>query len=433
MRQIDVSGPARGRAAAAAIALALLAALLAFGPAPASRADSTDDDIKAMRELEAAGKADECLAKMDVVKAGRDPRAFAALNGLLSSKHDAIACGAIRALAGTWRDGDTFRWLVGKVEDKSFSDPKVGRPEVYKCVLEALRSYPPERIKQALKQLGDAVTRFMATDPEYADRAIRAYGCVPDRFTVQQLLAGLDQASAAATGAAKTNKDRAKKALLETLTALTGKELPDATEWKQWWGENGKTFKFPEPPKQDASGRPAAAPKPAAAAADPSKLEEFTDEAYGWSVKRPEGEDWTFFRPDYDGPRVGLRCGGDSENRARAYFCVHDPSRDPKDVKAFAQWVIDGAFKEQLPPENRFGDAQTRTMTIGGAEWTVVTGRGLAAGPKEFWGSMERRFYVTKHGSYLVYVDAFVRLGTDAEDKEALWKCIESITLTAKK
>jgi hypothetical protein len=45
---------------------------------------------------------------------------------------------------------------------------------------------------------------------------------------------------------------------------------------------------------------------------------------------------------------------------------------------------------------------------------------------------MERRFYITKLGSRILYVDAFVTLAADSEDKVALWACIESIAITAK-
>lgn len=413
------------------VSLALVAlASLAAG----ARADSTDDDIKAMNELAAAGKDDECVAKMDVVRAGRDKRAYTALHALNESKSDKIACGSIRALAVGWRDADTFRWLVTKIGDKTLYDPKAGRPEVYKCVLASLREFPPERVKQALTPLADAVNRFMPTSAEYTDLAIRAYGTVPDRFTVQQLLKWLDAAAAPGPADAKANKEAAKSSLLQTLAALCSHEEPDAAAWKKWWDENGKAFKFPEaakPGEKDPASDPA---KPAAAGADPSGLNEFKDETYGWSVKRPEAEWWKFMKPDYNGPRVALRCGGgDSAETARAYFGVHDPSTsEPKDVASFATWVIEHQLKQEMPLDGIIQKPATKTVTAGKVEWTVVTARGLAGGIKSSWGSMERRFYITKLGTKILYVDAFVTLSADAEDKTALWSCIEAITITAK-
>src|SRR5262245_64565207 len=225
------------RSAAAIVALALIV----FALAPALLADGTDDDIKAMNDLAAAGKDDECVAKMDVVRAGRDKRAYAALFALAStSKSDKVACGAIHALVAGWRDADTFRWFVGKIGDKTVYDRKTGRPELYKCVLASLPEYPPGTVKQAIKPLTDAVARFMPTDPEYTDLALRAYCTVFDRFAVQQLLQWLDQASAPAAGDAKESKEKAKASLLKTLATLFGHEEADAAAWKKWWEANAK-------------------------------------------------------------------------------------------------------------------------------------------------------------------------------------------------
>jgi hypothetical protein len=416
-------------------AVAIIALLFsAFALAPVVRADSTDDDIKAMKELEAAGKDDECVAKMDLVRAGRDKRAYAALQELTGSKSDKVACGAIRSLTVGWRDADTFRWLVGKIGDKTLYDVKAGRPEVYKCVLASIREFPPERVKQALKPLADAVARFMTTNAEFTDLAIRAYGTVPDRFTVQQLLQWLDQAAAPATGDAKAIKEQAKSSLLQTLAALCSHEEADAAAWKKWWDENGKTFRFPDTAKPGEKDPPSGTAKPAAGGADPSGLSEFKDETYGWSVKRPEAEWWKFMKPDYNGPRVALRCGGgDSAETARAYFGVHDPtSSEPRDVASFATWVIEHTLKQEMPVDGIIQKPATKTVKAGNVEWTVVTARGLAGGVKSNWGSMERRFYITKLGTKILYVDAFATLSADNEDKTALWACIEAITITAK-
>jgi hypothetical protein len=422
--------------------LALLVALL-VGSTVALRPDELDDDIQAMRDLAKAGeeKEDECIAKMALVRAGRDPRAFAAHKELIASKSDKIACAAIRGLAVTWHDPEYFRWLVGRVEDKSYYERKGGRPELYKCVLESIGTYPPDRVKAALKPLGDAVNRFLTTEPEYTDRAIRSYGTVPDRFTVQQLLEWLGQANSPGGGQAgepeskeaRASKDAAKKSILETLAQLCGKEFGDLDQWKKWWDENGKTFKFPEVVQPAAPG----AARPAAPSADPSTLTEFRDEVYGFVVKKPDGEGWKFFKPDYDGPRVGLLCmqpGSATYNLARVYFSVHNPARaEPKDIKSFVGWVLNTAFKEQLPPDDMLKEPETKEMSLSGVDWTVVIGKGAAAGPKAGWGTMERRFYLAKLDTYILYVDAYVRLGADYDVKTALWNCVETMTLPAKK
>lgn len=428
MRLFNGSALTRSLAACATLGLAILVA------APvAVRADSTDDDIKAMKDLEKAGKDDECVAKIDVVRAGADTRAFIALKELVTSKSDKIACAAIKGLAITWHDGEYFRWLLSKIDDKTLY-ARDGRPEVYKCVLDTVRVYPPEKVKAGLKQLGDAVNRFMSTEPEFADLAIRAYGTVPDRFTVMQLLDWLGQASAKPgpkdPKEAKENREKSKKSILETLAALCGKDFPDLAQWKKFWDENGKTFKFPEPPKAAAAGEAPAADMP-----DPSKLTEFKDDYYGFTVKKPddvpEGTTWKFFKPDYKGPRVGLMClNSEGINTGRAYFRVHDPSRfEPHGIKAFAEWVIGTEFREHLDTEGMPQQPDTKEMKFGGADWTVVTGKGLALGPLSNWGTIEHRYYLTKLDPYIFYIDVYVKMSADDEDKEALWKCIESIVM----
>lgn len=416
--------------AAAALVLALLA--------PFVLADATDDEIKAMKELEAAGKVDECVAKMDLVRAGREPRSYAALSALTVSKHDKVACAAIHGLASGWRDADTFRWLVGKIDDKTLYDPKTGRPEVYKCVLASIREFPAGQVKQALKPLADCVTRSMSSNGDFADLAVRAYGMVPDRFMVQQMLTWLEQASAPASGDAKANREKTKAAVTETLTKLCGKDAGDAADWKKWWAENGKTFKFPDLPKPEEPSKPAKPgaplPPPAADTPDPSKLSEWKDDVFGWSVKKPEMEGWSFFRPDYAGPRIGLLCGTEQYSTSRAYFRVHDPAKyEPKDVAGLAKWSVDVAFKDSFGDDGLFAPAETKTVTLNGVEWTVVSGKGLGAGGLANWGSIERRFYYAKMDPNILCVDAYVRLSSEKEEKDALWAAIEATALPAKK
>jgi hypothetical protein len=419
-----------------AAAVVLAAVIVVVLPAPPLRAEGVDDEIKAVQELEKAGKDDECVAKMAPLAAGRDKKAFAALSALTVSKSDKVACGAIRTLTTVWHDPEYFRWLLGRVEDKGLADRAKGRPEVYKCVLECVRAYPPEKVKAALKQLGGAVERYTATEPEYADRAIRAYGAVPDRFTVEQLLLWLDQTTTGngpvVKGAGKEAKDSATKTLLETLALLTGQTFPDVSAWRKWWAENGKSFKFPTPPEPSADGSPAET-KPAAPTEDPSGLSEFKDAAFGWSVKKPEGDDWKFFRPDWAGARASLYFGTEANSTARAYFVVHDPAKgDPKDLKSFGDWATNGVLKDEFP-DGPFKPAETTTKTIGGVEWTVVSARGLAGGAKSNWGSIEHRLYATKLDALLLYVDAYIRLSADAEEKETFWTFVESVALPAKK
>jgi hypothetical protein len=152
-------------------------------------------------------------------------------------------------------------------------------------------------------------------------------------------------------------------------------------------------------------------------------------------MKKPEGPLWKFFRSDYAGPRIALMClqpGSDTANMARAYVSVHDPKLyEPKNIEDFAKWAISNVFKQQFEPDED-NPPVTREITAGETPWTVVIGKGPAAGIKSGWGTIERRYYFTQLGDYILYADAYVRLGAD-DEAEALWKCIESITLPVKK
>ena len=106
---------------AAVLALSLLAA---FALATPLRADTVDDDIKAMKVAEAAGNENDCIAKIDSLRAGRDTRVFVPIRDMTTSTHDKIACAAIHGIVDTWHEPEFFRWLVGKISDKDLSDPK---------------------------------------------------------------------------------------------------------------------------------------------------------------------------------------------------------------------------------------------------------------------------------------------------------------------
>ena len=74
---------------------------LAFGLATYAplRAEGIDDQIKAMKDLEKAGEEGKCIAKMQELKDSGDPKAVGALKDVAKSKHDKIACSAIKAVA----------------------------------------------------------------------------------------------------------------------------------------------------------------------------------------------------------------------------------------------------------------------------------------------------------------------------------------------
>lgn len=413
-----------------ALGLAVLGASLAV--LPETRADAIDDQIKAMKDLEKAGDEGKCIAKMQELKDSGDPRVVGAIKDLKSSKKDKIAVQSMRIIANR-KDPELLKWLVTKLDDKDLRDVKDGRPEVYKGVLQAIAVY---RSKTALKPLADVVKKFLQTHADYATLAIHAYGTVPEKAVVEQLLEWLELTDSrtggqggGGGGKSKSqetidNEAKAKGAILETLTSLTGQDIGDAATWRSWWSTNSKTFTFPDP---DAPP-PAEAPQ-----GDPSGLTEYKDEAYGFSVKKPDGDTWKFGKADYNGPRVALSYSKPDDPgyfMARVYFSIHNTAKSkPTDVKGFVDWVLNDTFKKQLvtdeskPPE-------VKEIKLGKTDCTVVIGKGDGADVKKSWGAVERRYYLVKIDRNILYVDAIIRLGAEPEEKATLWKCLESMVIT---
>lgn len=422
----------RGLGRTLTLGLSLLAVSLAV--APATHADAIDDQIAAMKGFDKAGEEGKCIAKMQELKDSGDPKVIDAIKDLKSSKKDKIAVQAIRMIANR-KDPELLKWLITKLDDKDLAKPadKDGRPELYKGIIQSVGVY---RSKTALAPLLDVVKKYLSTNADYATLAIHSYGSVPDKAVVEQLLKWLEATDSRTGGQggggggkgksqeAMDNEAKAKTAILETLTALTGQDIGDFPTWKTWWAANSKTFTFPDP---DAPP-PAEAPQ-----GDPSGLSEYKDEAYGWSIKKPDGESWKFGKADYTGPRVALSYTKPDDPAylmARVYFTIHNPAKSsPKDIKGFVDWVLTKPFKEQLitaaekPPT-------VEEKKLGKTEWTVVRGVGDGDGVKKSWGSVERRYYLAKIDKNIIYIDAIIRLGAEPAEKEMLWKCIEGTVIT---
>jgi len=432
---------------------AALFAASAIVSAPALFADGIDDQIKAMKDADKAGDDGKCIAEMQKLKdSAGDPRVMKAWKELVSSKNDKIACGAVKTIATSrWRDVEFLKWMVGKLDDKDFYKEKDGRPEVFKSILDAMQNYRADKpavatFKGSLPKLAELVKKFLSTNAEYSTRAIRAYGCVRDKFSFEQILDWGEQIEARQKGGGaggggnkkgasqetRDTEDKSKKAVMETLAEMTGKDAGgDVAGWRKWWTENGKTFVF-APPLDPTD--PAAAAAPLSGPAVPAGAE-FKDDFYGYVVHRPEVEGWAFKKPDFDKPRMMMEYASpDDPNyvQARVYFAVHNPAMNaPKDVKAMAEWVLAYPVKEEVDTHDK--PPEPKEVKLEGGEWTEIVAKGDAIGRKSGFGTIERHFYIAKMGEYILWIDAFVRSGAEDDVKKALWTCVESVALPAPK
>ncbi len=430
-----------------AFAAACVAACLVL-PTASVRADAIQDNIEAMKGFEKSGDDGKCLGKMQELKdSGADSRVIKAVKELVGSKNDKIACGAVKWIANLKvKDVDFLKSMCEKIGDKDFykEKDKGGNPELALAYLDAVVVYKTDKgsqstIKGALPKFLEVVKHHMSTNAEVACRAVRAYACVHDRFVMQQLLTWGEElesrsnktAGGGKKGASTDTKDieaKVKKTVLEMLAEVTQKDGgADIPSWKKWWAEHEKGFTFPDPTDETAAQQGAA---PAGGVAVPTGPE-FKDDAYGYSMKRPEADGWTWVKADFDGPRMGLNYAAPEDPKflvARAYVQLYNTAKNPpKDVKGFVEWVKTEVVKKQVDTGDK--EPEVKTEQIGGVEWTVVTTKGDGIGVKAGWQTIERRFYIVKFDTYMLWIDAFVRSGAEQTVKDALWNACHTLTL----
>jgi len=393
-------------------------------------ADTIDDGVKQLADLAAAGESAKCVAKIVEMKDFVDPRVLAELRDLAKSADDRIACAAIQTGAAH-KDPKLLEWLRARIEDKELFKEKGGRPDVYNAVLEALPAY---RDAATLKALAEVERGFLNGSAEFSPPAIRAFGSVAHKSVVDQLitwLAAVEQShggksSGGAGGnqgyTAETTKarDASRAAILETLAALTDQDQGDYAGWKKWWSEHAATFVFPKPDAPDAG--------------DVSKLAEWTDARYGYTVKRPDAADWAFKGRDayY---RIQL-AASDPGGVLRAFVgwnVYRTTGSSFKDLRSYVEWWTGKQIPEhEIGPFAPGGEPTAETKKFGGREWTVISANGTTKGGLAGWGAVEHRVYVTKIDVGFLYAWALVKTTTVAEDKQRAWDAAEKTIVAGK-
>jgi hypothetical protein len=403
---------------------AVLVAVAGFALVPASTvlADEIDDAIAEMMAAAKDKDAGKCIAKMVELQDSLDKRVGAAFNKLVKNRDTKIAAAAIRQL-GTRKD-ETFGKSVGKAigNKKLYKSKDDKMRPVYVAYLDAAAMYGNPKHSKAL---ADIVKKFMQTDPEYCTKAIKAYGSVQDKAIVDQLIKWLVQTES--TGQSQGGKNmsqetrdnygRAKSQLIETLEVLTAQPIGDGKSWQEFWDKKRKEFKFP-----DLN----------AAEVDPATLDEWSDPAYGYTVKKPEGEGWAFKKTEWDAIRMRLEKTETTEDGEyvllRVDFQIHNlSSQTPKSIKELAAWYVED-YKNERFSDLRGSEPELVEKKVAGRDFYVITAKGESGGSYKGWGTAEMRAYLTKVGHIVVRMDCTARLGAEPEDREKLWKVIEEST-----
>jgi hypothetical protein len=411
------------------VAAALVVSFAAVAP-QVLRADATDDQVKALMDLEKdEGK---CIAKMQEMKDSGDPRVLKAFKDLARSKSDKVACAAIKLVGVTKKDAEFLKtFLIPKIEDKDVYNTKDGRPEVYKCILETLAAYKGKaEFKPAIDKLEKVIKKFLTENGDYSTRAIHAYGTVADPAIVEQLLVwmemtdshGQSQGGKNESAETRKNKEAANKAIVETLNELTGQDIGDGTTWKKFWADHKKDFKFPDPNKKEE-------------VVDVSTLKEQTDATYGYTVKCPDGGGW-HFQPKDSYCRMRLS-NKDEQNIewGRIDWIIHNTTTmTPKDIKGLADWWMVTGLKDEIGEFAPKSEPALSETKISGRDFLLVQAKGMAKGKMEGWQSMERRIYMTKcdymgAGHLILYVNLTVRNGAEEDIKKKFYAAIENMVI----
>ncbi|MCG3134850.1 MAG: hypothetical protein HMLKMBBP_02254 [Planctomycetes bacterium] len=403
------------------LALGLFAAPAAVAPfAPAAAfADEIDDGLKTLAEKAKAGDENAAVAAIVAFDGKEDARITAALTDLAkSAKSEAVAIAAMKSAAKR-KSADLAKWLKTKLEDKKMAED---HPNRYQAVLDSLAHCAD---KSHLAPLEDVVKKYFPTNPAYAGRAITAYGTVREKAVVDKLLEWLvlsentrDNKMAAAT---KENYGINKGMILKALTALTMQDIADSGTWREWWEKEKKTFTFPDPNVKEV---------------DPAGLSEFTDHAYGWTMKKPEHADWKFEKFSEYGGRVMLH-NTDEKNMlwARVRVYARKAQADTGGtIETFIKWFEkgwrEGHNKEEGAEFEEFSrQPAVEKKMIGGRELHVLSARGKGGGSWKWWSSCERRVYVfMPNKSLFVYWECVVNNAAEDPVKAALWQAVEGVT-----
>lgn len=407
-RAVVVSSLAFAGAAAGFVAL----------PAPPAAADAVDDAIAALHQMiKQANEGDDgkILAMIIQLEGSPDSRITAAFAEIArTARSERVAVAAMRQAAGR-KSPDLLKWLKTKVEDDKLLEKSRER---YVAVLDSLARYGD---KSTMKPLEDVAKKYMPMDGDLAARAITAYGSIREKVVIENLLKWLQQTENTQAGQGGKNMSSqtreayqaAGAAILKALQGLTLQDIGDHKTWMEWWEKNKKTFTFPDPNQAEV---------------DPATLAEFTDQAYGWTIKKPEGKFWTFVKPDYAGGRITLTYKDETGLEwARLRVTTWKASTEAPNSGVQAQSWRETWEKDEFSQFSKPCEIQTRK--IGGRDFTILTARGVASGSWKAWEGCERRYYgFMPHSTQLLWFDLVVRSGAEDAVKQGLWGAMEGIT-----
>jgi hypothetical protein len=216
-------------------------------------ADALDDAIASAKEALKKNDGAKTIELMKEIAKSDDPRAVKLLVGLSDHDDEVIACAAYQLVAPK-KDPSFLGVLRTRAGNEKIAE---SAPIRFVAILDALRIYAD---KTALPVLEDVFARYRGSKPDLAVAAARAYAAVHTKPVVEQMIKWLLDCESVAPypsskyqGAAPSKETQAALAkcheqLVKDLQAMTGQQFTEHKQWKSWWKDAERSFKFPAPP-----------------------------------------------------------------------------------------------------------------------------------------------------------------------------------------
>jgi hypothetical protein len=210
--------------------------------------------IASVKESVKKGETDKAIAAMKEVAKSDDPRAVSLLIGLTDETGEQVACAAYELVAPK-KPAGFLSVLKTRAGNKKLAETSTTR---FLAVLNALAVYADT---SALPVFADVFVRYHGSKPDLAIAAAHAHAAIRSKPVVEQLIKWLldcestaayvnPQANASPPPSKETQAAFAKchEAILKDLQTMTGQTFTEHKDWKKWWKDAERSFKFPDPP-----------------------------------------------------------------------------------------------------------------------------------------------------------------------------------------
>ncbi|HEU4394973.1 MAG TPA: HEAT repeat domain-containing protein [Planctomycetota bacterium] len=395
-------------APAVLVAGALLLAHEAVHPAPA-RADAIDDAVKSFEDYLKTNPDSQGI-RNQIAELGlkKDPRVAKALTPLLKSpKYDDDVKIAVAQCIGEQGDPAVVGMLKTMADAKDIEKDK---PKVLAAILEGIGDADAKRNYEFLMKIGKKQIDYNA---DVASAAFRAASLHVSVETVEDMLKELDKANTVFTNDSaqkQAGRNGTKPVLMEILKKLTGENISDVKAWKDWWNGVKKTGWKPPAPGESKTE-------------DLSKLESYSDAAYGYEVKRPN-KAWIFRKGTSDnGPKISLEALDEGQRAAWCELYIYDT----KGILQKRPEQLAQTWRENNEPKFRDFKEQVwdRKTTCGGAGGLEMI---LVGQHKELDAVAMHNVFVEKSGMMYYWICVW-KSGKPASMKEDIEEVLRSFRI----